>query len=379
QNLHINALELIGIYFALARVRLMEFDTKMKFSDIRVHCDSLTAVAIARDRRAPTRSHTSISKDNPADLGTRSDLVDNICKVRATYDDLAREQKHAEKDASPPSGHTAFPVRKCDDSFADDSIAKRVRLRRSAQRDNPPPDLPPGCDPRDSQHSPQGLHRCHSSASLDAHPTAAASTSSSSTRSAKTTDDLPSTRLVEYAFTRLPDDLILRLRALEVIAGITQVPDADLQHTLTALYHDTYHEGTQATYTRMKAFYQWPKMLDTISAVTRTCLLCARVLTNAGDLAWKQRPTPPALPRQPFTDIALDVHGPYFGNLYVLTCTCRLTTYLLCKPLSTAPLTSDVIEFLNSLTCTYGTIPERIRSDNGSIFCKAAHQIPTVA
>ncbi|KAF4738858.1 hypothetical protein FOZ62_006695 [Perkinsus olseni] len=128
----------------------------------------------------------------------------------------------------------------------------------------------------------------------------------------------------------------------------------------------------------MKAFYHWPKMLDTISAATRTCLLCARVLTNAGDLAWKQRPTPPALPRQPFTDIALDVHGPYFGNLYVLTCTCRLTTYLLCKPLSTAPLTSDVIEFLNSLTCTYGTIPERIRSDNGSIFCRAAHQLPTV-
>ncbi|EER01499.1 hypothetical protein Pmar_PMAR026922 [Perkinsus marinus ATCC 50983] len=50
RNLHINALELLGIYYTLARIRLLEFDTKMKFTDLRVYCDSLTAVAIARDR-----------------------------------------------------------------------------------------------------------------------------------------------------------------------------------------------------------------------------------------------------------------------------------------------------------------------------------------
>ncbi|KAF4732503.1 hypothetical protein FOZ62_000362, partial [Perkinsus olseni] len=326
RHLHINALELLGIYYALARVRLLELDTRMKFHDLRVYCDSLTAVAIARDRRIPAGLHEALTRKyleliiavsgnrsvtythikgtaNPADAGTRSTLLDDILRVRDKYDTIARENKTNRSAGpadvlNPPPGTTpaptlaACPVRKRDETFDNDSIARRVRLRReapcastSSSSSAASADLPPGV-----------MCRSSSSTSLSDGTSPA---SPPPRVPAKTTDDIPSTRLLDYAFARLPDDILDRLTALPLTDG--------LKHS-----------------------------------------------------------------------IALDVHGPYFNHLYVLTCTCRLTTHLLCVPLSTAPLSTDVIDLLNYITCTFGIIPTVVRSDNGSIFRKVAPTLPFI-
>ncbi|EER09708.1 gag/pol/env polyprotein, putative [Perkinsus marinus ATCC 50983] len=386
RNLHINALELLGIYYALARIRLLEFDTRMQFNDVRVYCDSLTAVAIARDRRVPGGLHEALTRKyleliigvsgtrqvtythisghaNYADSGTRSTLVDDILSVREKYNSVDNKQ------ATPDL--TAFPVRKRADAFDDDSIGRRVRLRHSAAR--PVPSEPP-------TYQAHGQTLPASRSTDDLPPSVQPSpTSSLAPTTSKTTDDLPCTRLIDYAFKRLPDELLRRLEDLPLLDGFKQVVDADLQQILVDLYHSTYHEGIYATYARIKKLYSWPNMLDKISATTKSCLSCAKLLTHAGDLSWKQRPSPQALPSTPFTHLALDVHGPYFNTYYVLTCTCKLTTYLICRALPTAPLASDVIDLLNNITCVYGIVPTAIRTDNGTIFHKAASQLTHVS
>ncbi|KAF4724352.1 hypothetical protein FOZ63_010497, partial [Perkinsus olseni] len=116
--------------------------------------------------------------------------------------------------------------------------------------------------------------------------------------SAKTTVDIPSTRprLLDYAFARLPDDILDRLTALPLTDGLKHVDNTALQCLLVDTYHSTYHEGVQATFSRLKKLYSWPKMLDTISVAFNyiTCtvgIIPTVVRSDNGSIFGKVAPT----------------------------------------------------------------------------------------
>lgn len=64
---------------------------------------------------------------------TRSPLVDDILSVRETYNSIDSDKKRS----NPSSDLTACPVRKHAEAFNDDTIGRRVRIRRSTNRQQP--------------------------------------------------------------------------------------------------------------------------------------------------------------------------------------------------------------------------------------------------
>lgn len=137
-------------------------------------------------------------------------------------------------------------------------------------------------------------------------------------------------------------------------------------------YHDKStagHLGVYKTYHRLRQFYYFPGMFQTVAKYIANCDTCmATKHVTAAPLGTMN--TPKKCTR-PFEYIACDVHGPMptsrWGNRYILLVTCCFSKYSIIIPLKEAS-SSKMIPLLKEKVFLVHGVPRVFLTDNGKIF-----------
>ncbi|KAF4758720.1 hypothetical protein FOZ63_020835, partial [Perkinsus olseni] len=351
---HINVLELSCVWHALSRLQLIMIDTGLFFtSTITVCVDSKTALSILMNRRVPRGPFQALNqkyldlvqvaakglhlsfkfvstKENPADDGTRHPLLLEIHQLRAQL-----------QDREPPKSESVMPVRTRAQSRATDVEAEASSPRRSSRKRQKVHDVLPDEAPVENP-------------------------------------------MLQYDYRpmqRLLPDMEKQVEACisaHAIGGdfVMELDDSDQQVAVARLAHSIGHEGVEPVYQRLKGFFKWPNMKDTLRKVHDLCDLCARTVVRPGDNMYKQPASSSALFCVPFTKVGLDVLGPFDDTIYVCTLCCYYTGYLLTRVCDTAPTNNDIRQLINKVYRVFGYFPDICVSDNATYFEAAASSFP---
>lgn len=147
------------------------------------------------------------------------------------------------------------------------------------------------------------------------------------------------------------------------------IEDRDQIQEILKQNHDSAiggHVGINRLYRKLKLFYSWNNMKQTITDFIKDCTKCK-------ETKHKQRTkenfihTP--TPMKTFDSIAMDTIGPFqksiSGNRYALTIQCDLSKYVIVKPIQDKQANTIAKAFIESCILIYGT-PSIIRTDQGT-------------
>lgn len=129
------------------------------------------------------------------------------------------------------------------------------------------------------------------------------------------------------------------------------------------------HLGVEKTLARLKVKFWWPKMVDTVSYILRSCHICQ--LVGKPNQAIPKAPLIPIpVVETPFTRVLVDIVGPLpttsSGKSYLLTMMDSSTRYAEAIPLSSMNA-KRVLDALIHFFTTFG-LPREVQSDQGSNF-----------
>ncbi|KAF4656194.1 hypothetical protein FOZ61_007124, partial [Perkinsus olseni] len=365
-HFHINVLELSAVWRSLNRLQLVCIDSGLSANSlITVHLDSQTALSILLNRRVPRGPHQALyqkfldliqvasanfhiryvyvmSKLNPADAGTRSELLYEVHRVRS---DLVDKLLPAE------DPKTVMPVRPRSDSSdqqGDQSplVRRSARLAKKRRVDD--------AEPVPSQEEPTDEPPIVVDSGYDFRPVYTS---------------VPGLPPPSYSTTLLGD--------IDGDVDTITIEDPTDQLELASYGHEIAHEANEVVYDRLRRFYTWPNMKKTIAKAAELCEPCGRTKTRPCDRQFKQAVRAPRLTPIPFHKVGMDGLGP-FGTMHILTLTDYYSCYCLTRTTTTAPTAYDVRQLLNKVYRLFGVFPRIVRSDNASIFRSASTTFPGV-
>ena len=138
--------------------------------------------------------------------------------------------------------------------------------------------------------------------------------------------------------------------------------------TILKEMHDKFgHFGVQKTYSLIKKYYFWPKMMRHIQSHVSSCSLCRR--ENLQKEKYKLQTT--EIPDQPFAkvgiDLIVDLDLSHSGNKNILVVVDHLTGFPIAVPLKNKEASTVVEAFYEKVILEH-TAPHIILSDNGKEF-----------
>ena len=120
--------------------------------------------------------------------------------------------------------------------------------------------------------------------------------------------------------------------------------------------HDHFgHFGTGKTYSLIKRYYYWPKMIKHIQAHVDSCSLCRREKMQAD--RYQLQTT--EIPKRPFAKVAIDliVELPvsHYGNKNILVMVDHLTSWPIVKAISNKEATTMAEAIFEKLILEHGS------------------------
>jgi hypothetical protein len=138
-----------------------------------------------------------------------------------------------------------------------------------------------------------------------------------------------------------------------------------------------FHEGvcgghfapTTTAHRIMRVGYYWPTIFKDSYSMIRKCISCQK---NSGKMKKETMPLQPITIEEPFTQWGLDVIGPINpksnkGHSYILTATDYFTKWKEAVALKKVD-SEELITFLKDNILSRFGVPEKLITDNGSIF-----------
>lgn len=126
------------------------------------------------------------------------------------------------------------------------------------------------------------------------------------------------------------------------------------------------HLGQSRMLSKIKQFYKWRRMKNTIAAYIKRCELCAKNKHQKNNKEIMEITTTPA---KPFGVVSIDTVGPFSrtenGNRYAVTMQCDLTKYVVALPVKDKEANTIAKAIVTGFILTYGPM-EQIKSDLGT-------------
>ena len=144
-----------------------------------------------------------------------------------------------------------------------------------------------------------------------------------------------------------------------ILRGNRIIPPVKLRNKAIELAHED-HAGMTKTKQRIRSKLWWPCMDKDIERHIRTCIPCQ--IVGKPDPPEPVQPT--KLPDEPWTDLAIDVCGPFPTGEYVVS----LTDYYSRWPEATILRTvtsTNILQWLDNVSATHG-YPKHIKTDNAT-------------
>ena len=147
----------------------------------------------------------------------------------------------------------------------------------------------------------------------------------------------------------------------------TVLPKSLHKTVLTEMHDHFGHFGIGKTYSLIKRYYYWPKMIKHIQTHVDSCSLCRREKMQAD----KYQLQTTEIPKRPFAKVSMDliVELPisHFGNKNILVMVDYLTGWPMAKAIPNKEATTVADAVLEKLILEHGS-PEVLLSDNSTEF-----------
>ena len=145
------------------------------------------------------------------------------------------------------------------------------------------------------------------------------------------------------------------------------VPATLIPTVLKEMHNKFGHFGVQKTYSLIKKYYFWPKMMRHIQAHVSSCSLCRRENLQAD----KYQLQTTEIPDQPFAKVGIDLivelDTSHSGNKNILVVVDHLTGFPIAVPIKNKEASTVVEAFYEKVVLEYSA-PHIILSDNGKEF-----------
>ena len=146
----------------------------------------------------------------------------------------------------------------------------------------------------------------------------------------------------------------------------TVIPRELVQTILKELHDHFSHLGIAKTYSLIKRYYYWPKMIKHIQSHIESCSLCRRE-----KLADKYQLQTTEIPNKPFAkvsiDLIVDLPISHNGNKNILVMIDHLTGWQMAKAIPNKEATTVTNAVFENLILEHG-LPSILLSDNGTEF-----------
>lgn len=153
---------------------------------------------------------------------------------------------------------------------------------------------------------------------------------------------------------------------------IIEVESLEMIDKILAMYHDSLfggHNGFERMKRNISRFYNWPGMATDIKNHVSKCSICECSKIS------KHTRSPmviTTIASEPFQKIYVDIVGPINpksinGNLYILTCSCSLTKFVIAIPIPDFTALTTARMLVKYVFMIFG-LPEIIVTDNGTNF-----------
>ena len=147
----------------------------------------------------------------------------------------------------------------------------------------------------------------------------------------------------------------------------TVVPKSLIKSVLQEMHDHFGHFGIGKTYSLVKRYYYWPKMIKHIQAHVDSCSLCRREKLQAE----KYQLQTTEIPKKPFakvsTDLIVELPVSHSGNKNILVMTDHLTGWPIATAIPDKEATTVANAIYKDLILVHGC-PEILLSDNGKEF-----------
>lgn len=138
------------------------------------------------------------------------------------------------------------------------------------------------------------------------------------------------------------------------------------------MYHNSVfggHNGVERMIKNIRKFYNWINITVDVEKYVRQCSICekAKIIKHT-----KSPMIISSTATEPFQKVFVDIVGPINpksrkGNLYILTCSCSLSKFIIGVPMTEISALSTARVLVHSVFLKYG-LPEIIVTDNGTNF-----------
>lgn len=153
------------------------------------------------------------------------------------------------------------------------------------------------------------------------------------------------------------------------IMEVTSLEEID---NIISMYHDSVfggHNGVERTLKNIKHFYHWLGMDSDVKRYIQNCAICEKTKIKTHT---KSPMVITTVATHPFQKIYVDIVGPITptsrnGNIYILTCNCSLTKYVIAAPMADTTALTTAKNLVHSVFLKYG-LPELFVTDNGTNF-----------
>ena len=144
----------------------------------------------------------------------------------------------------------------------------------------------------------------------------------------------------------------------------TVIPKTLIKTVLQEMHNHFGHFGIGKTYSLIKRYYYWPKMIKHIQAHVDSCSLCQREKMQADKYQLQMT----EIPRRPFAkvsaDLIVELPTSHYNNKNILVMVDHLTGWPIAKAIPDKEATTVANAIFEKLVLEYGA-PEVLLSDNG--------------
>ena len=145
------------------------------------------------------------------------------------------------------------------------------------------------------------------------------------------------------------------------------VPKVLVQTILREMHDHFYHFGIGKTYSMIKQYYYWPKMIKHIQIHVDSCSLCRREMLQADKYQLQTTEIPKKAFAKVSIDLIIDLPVSYHGNKNILVMIDQLTSWPIAVAIPDKEATTIAKAVNTNLILQHGC-PEIILSDNGKEF-----------
>ena len=148
----------------------------------------------------------------------------------------------------------------------------------------------------------------------------------------------------------------------------TVVPKVLVPTVLKEMHDHFGHFGIGKTYSLIKRYYYWPKMIKHIQRHVDSCSLCRREKMQADKYQLQTTEIPKRAFGKVSIDLIVDLPVSYHGNKNILVMVDQLTSWPIARAIPDKEAVTVANAVYEDLILQHGA-PEILLSDNGKEFC----------